>query len=272
MIDFTEEELQRYSRHILLQEVGAEGQERIRRGRVLVIGVGGLGAPVALYLAAAGGGTIGIADGDTVELSNLQRQVIHFTPDVGRNKVDSAGEKLRKINPHVRINTYHENLTVENILDIVREYDFIVDGTDNFPTKYLINDACVLASKPVTQGGILRFEGQIFTHLPGTACYRCLFGEPPPAGGSPSCSQAGVLGAIAGILGSIQAAETLKYLTGTGELLTDRLLTFDARTMEFHRIESCRQNDCPLCGIHPMIEELVSYGQPVCDLKPHRNP
>lgn len=152
MIDFTEEELQRYSRHILLQEVGAEGQERIRRGRVLVIGVGGLGSPVALYLAAAGVGTIGIADGDTVELSNLQRQVIHFTPDVGRNKVDSAGEKLRKINPHVRINTYHENLTVENILDIVREYDFIVDGTDNFPTKYLINDACVLASKPVTQG------------------------------------------------------------------------------------------------------------------------
>lgn len=187
MIDFTEEELQRYSRHILLQEVGAEGQERIRRGRVLVIGVGGLGSPVALYLAAAGVGTIGIADGDTVELSNLQRQVIHFTPDVGRNKVDSAGEKLRKINPHVRINTYHESLTVENILDIVREYDFIVDGTDNFPTKYLINDACVLASKPFTQGGILRFEGQIFTHLPGTACYRCLFGE-PPAGGSPSCS------------------------------------------------------------------------------------
>ena len=156
MIDFTEEEL-RYSRHILLQEVGAEGQERIRRGRVLVIGVGGLGSPVALYLAAAGVGTIGIADGDTVELSNLQRQVIHFTPDVGRNKVDSAGENLRKINPQVRINTYHESLTVENILDIVREYDFIVDGKDNFPTNYLINDACVLASKPFTHGGIQRF-------------------------------------------------------------------------------------------------------------------
>lgn len=271
MIDFTEEELQRYIQHILLQEVGAEGQERIRRGRVLVIGVGGLGSPVALYLAAAGVGTIGIADGDTVELSNLQLQVIHFTPDVGRNKVDSAGEKLRKINPHVRSTPIMRTLQWR-IFWISSENMTLSWTVRTISPPSIINDACVLASKPVTQGGILRFEGQIFTHLPGTACYRCLFGEPPPAGGSPSCSQAGVLGAIAGILGSIQAAETLKYLTGTGELLTDRLLIFDARTMEFHRIESCRQNDCPLCGIHPMIEELVSYGQPVCDLKPHRNP
>lgn len=271
MFDFTEEELQRYSRHILLQEVGVEGQEKIRRGRVLVIGAGGLGTPVALYLAAAGVGIIGIADGDTVELSNLQRQVIHFTPDVGRSKVDSAGEKLRKINPHVHVNTYHKNLTANNILDLVREYDFIVDGTDNFPAKYLINDACVMTGKPFTQGGILRFEGQVFTHLPGTACYRCLFGEPPLAGSVPSCSQAGILGAIAGILGSIQAAETLKYLTGTGELLTDRLLTFDARTMEFHRIDSSRQSDCPLCGMHPVIRDLAGYEQAACLLKPRQS-
>lgn len=266
MFDFTEEELQRYSRHILLQDVGVEGQERIRQGRVLIVGAGGLGAPVALYLAAAGVGTIGIVDGDVVDLSNLQRQVIHFTPDVGRPKVESAREKIRLINPNVRVETYREFLKADNAPDIIREYDFVVDGTDNFPVKFLINDACVMAGKPFSHGGILRFEGQTFTHLPGTACYRCLFNAPPPPGAVPTCSQAGVLGAIAGMLGTIQAAEVLKYLTGAGELLTDRLLTFNAKTMEFRRIETHRHDGCPLCGTHPTVTKLIDYEQAVCDL------
>lgn len=270
MFDFTEEELQRYSRHILLQEVGVEGQEKIREGKVLIVGAGGLGAPVALYLAAAGVGTIGIIDGDVVDPSNLQRQVIHFTPDVGRSKVDSAKEKINLVNPNVRVNTYKEFLMADNATDIIKEYDFVVDGTDNFPVKFLINDACVMAGKPFSHGGILRFEGQTFTHLPGTACYRCLFGFPPPAGAVPTCSQAGVLGAIAGMLGTIQAAETLKYLTGTGELLTDKLLTFNAKTMDFHKIETHRHAGCPLCGENPIVTTLVDHELPSCELK-HRD-
>lgn len=266
---FTEEEVQRYSRHILLQDVGVEGQEKIRRGSVLIVGAGGLGAPVAFYLAAAGIGTIGIADGDVVELSNLQRQVIHFTPDVGKHKAESAREKIKLLNPHVQVDVYKEFLTAGNALDIIRKYDFVVDGTDNFPAKYLINDACVLAGKPFSHGGILRFQGQTFTHLPGTACYRCLFDVPPPPGAVPTCSQAGVLGAVAGMLGTIQAAEVLKYLTGVGELLTDRLLTFDARSMDFHTIAIQRHDACPLCGTHPTVIGLADYEQPVCHLKPH---
>lgn len=236
MIDYSEEDLLRYSRHILLREVGVEGQERIRQGKVLIVGLGGLGSPVALYLAAAGVGTIGLVDGDVVDLSNLQRQVIHSTPDVGRLKVESAREKLLRLNPGVQVQIHADFLSAENALELIRPYDFIVDGTDNFPVKFLINDACVMAGKPFSHGGILRFEGQTFTHLPGTACYRCLFGAPPPAGEVPTCSQAGILGAIAGMLGTIQAAETLKYLAGVGELLTDQLLTFDAKTMDFHKI------------------------------------
>ena len=232
----------------------------------LIIGAGGLGAPVALYLAAAGVGTIGIVDGDVVDLSNLQRQVIHFTADVGVPKVESAKAKMLAINPNVKVNTYREFLMADNALDIISDYDFIVDGTDNFPVKFLINDACVKAGKPFSHGGILRFEGQTFTHLPGTACYRCLFKSPPPANAVPTCSQAGVLGAIAGMLGTIQAAETLKYLTGVGELLTDRLLTFNAKTMEFRKIKTRRQDNCPVCGNHPTITELIDYEQAVCDL------
>lgn len=269
MFDFTEEELLRYSRHILLQDVGVEGQEKIRQGRVLVVGAGGLGAPVALYLAAAGVGTIGIVDGDVVDLSNLQRQVIHFTKDVGTPKVESAREKILQLNPNVKVETYREFLMADNALDIIRGYDFIVDGTDNFPVKFLINDACVMAGKPFSHGGILRFEGQTFTHLPGTACYRCLFKAPPPAGAVPTCSQAGVLGAIAGMLGTIQAAETLKYLTGVGELLTDRLLTFNARTMDFRKVRTPRHDGCPLCGSHPTVTRLIDYEQAACDLKSH---
>ena len=266
MFDFTEEELNRYSRHILLKDVGVEGQKKIRQGKILIIGAGGLGAPVALYLAAAGVGTIGIVDGDVVDLSNLQRQVIHFTADVGVPKVESAKAKMLAINPNVKVNTYREFLMADNALDIISDYDFIVDGTDNFPVKFLINDACVKAGKPFSHGGILRFEGQTFTHLPGTACYRCLFKSPPPANAVPTCSQAGVLGAIVGMLGTIQAAETLKYLTGVGELLTDRLLTFNAKTMEFRKIKTRRQDNCPVCGNHPTITELIDYEQAVCDL------
>ena len=266
MYDFTEEELLRYSRHILLKDVGVEGQEKIRNGKVLVVGAGGLGAPVALYLAAAGVGTIGIVDGDVVDLSNLQRQVIHFTGDVGHPKVESARDKMLAINPNVKVNTIREFLMSDNALDIIKDYDFIVDGTDNFPVKFLINDACVMAGKPFSHGGILRFEGQTFTHLPGTACYRCLFKSPPPANAVPTCSQAGVLGAIAGMLGTIQAAETLKYLTGVGELLTNQLLTFNAKTMEFRKINTRRQASCAICGDNPTITELIDYEQAVCDL------
>ena len=266
MYDFTEEELLRYSRHILLKDVGVEGQEKIRNGKVLVVGAGGLGAPVALYLAAAGVGTIGIMDGDVVDLSNLQRQVIHFTGDVGHPKVESARDKMLAINPNVKVNTIREFLMSDNALDIIKDYDFIVDGTDNFPVKFLINDACVMAGKPFSHGGILRFEGQTFTHLPGTACYRCLFNSPPPANAVPTCSQAGVLGAIAGMLGTIQAAETLKYLTGVGELLTNKLLTFNAKTMDFRKINTRRQASCAICGDNPTITELIDYEQAVCDL------
>ena len=266
MYDFTEEELLRYSRHILLKDVGVEGQEKIRNGKVLVVGAGGLGAPVALYLAAAGVGTIGIVDGDVVDLSNLQRQVIHFTGDVGHPKVESARDKMPAINPNVKVNTIREFLMSDNALDIIKDYDFIVDGTDNFPVKFLINDACVMAGKPFSHGGILRFEGQTFTHLPGTACYRCLFKSPPPANAVPTCSQAGVLGAIAGMLGTIQAAETLKYLTGVGELLTNKLLTFNAKTMDFRKINTRRQASCAICGDNPTITELIDYEQAVCDL------
>ena len=266
MYDFTEEELLRYSRHILLKDVGVEGQEKIRNGKVLVVGAGGLGAPIALYLAAAGVGTIGIMDGDVVDLSNLQRQVIHFTGDVGHPKVESARDKMLAINPNVKVNTIREFLMSDNALDIIKDYDFIVDGTDNFPVKFLINDACVMAGKPFSHGGILRFEGQTFTHLPGTACYRCLFKSPPPANAVPTCSQAGVLGAIAGMLGTIQAAETLKYLTGVGELLTNKLLTFNAKTMDFRKINTRRQASCAICGDNPTITELIDYEQAVCDL------
>ncbi|MDR1602366.1 MAG: HesA/MoeB/ThiF family protein [Tannerella sp.] len=266
-MDFTAEQVERYSRHILLSDVGVEGQERISRGRALVVGAGGLGAPVLLYLAAAGVGTLGVIDGDTVDLSNLQRQVIHFTPDVGKPKVLSAKEKINRLNPDVNVVTHHSLFTADNAFDIIRDYDFVIDGTDNFPAKFLINDACVLAGKPFSHGGILRFDGQTFTHLPGTACYRCAFHSPPPPNAVPSCAQAGVLGAIAGMLGAIQAAEVLKFFTGAGELLTDRLLTFNARTMNFRTVSFKRNPSCPVCGAHPVITGLEESAQATCELK-----
>jgi molybdopterin/thiamine biosynthesis adenylyltransferase len=266
-MDFSEEQIARYRRHILLEEVGVEGQEKICRGRVLIIGAGGLGSPVALYLAAAGVGTIGIIDGDTVDVSNLQRQVIHFTEDVGKAKTLSAKEKINRLNPDVEVVTYQTVFTAANAFEIIRDYDFVVDATDNFPAKFLINDACVLAGKPFSHGGVLRFDGQAFTYKPGSACYRCLYHSPPPPNAVPSCSQAGILGAIAGMLGTLQAAETLKFLTGTGDLLTNRLLSFNAKTMEFRTLRFHPSEQCPVCGLHPTVTELADYEQATCNLK-----
>ena len=262
-----DDQIDRYSRHIILQDVGGKGQEKILASKVLIIGTGGLGAPAALSLAAAGVGTIGLFDGDRVDLSNLQRQVIHFTPDVGKPKVESAREKINAINPDVNVITYQDVVHSGNIIDLISQYDFILDGTDNFSAKFLINDACVMAKKPFSHGGILRFDGQALTYVPGNACYRCIFITPPPKNAVPTCSQAGVLGAIAGILGTIQATEALKFITGVGDLLTNRLLVFDAKKMNFRTVKVKRNPKCPVCGDHPSITELIDYEMPVCDLK-----
>lgn len=259
-MNLNEEQIERYSRHIILQEVGGDGQEKLLNGKVLIIGAGGLGAPVALYLAAAGVGYIGIIDADVVDISNLQRQVIHFTPDIGRPKVESAKEKMNQINPDVNVTTYYDLFTKDNALDILKGYDFVVDGTDSFPSKFLINDACVIARKPFSHGGILRFDGQTMTHVPGTASYRCVFKEPPPANAVPTCSQAGVFGAVAGMLGTIQAAEAIRYLTRVGELLTNRVLIFDALNMKFRTVKVKPSE----LGLTDFKE---SYDQPVCDLR-----
>jgi molybdopterin/thiamine biosynthesis adenylyltransferase len=267
MMDFSDQQLERYSRHILLQDVGVEGQERISNARVLIVGAGGLGSPVALYLAAAGVGTIGIADADTVDLSNLQRQIIHFTEDLGVPKVDSAAEKMKRLNPDVSIQTMNTRLTAENIAETVAGYDFVVDGTDSFPSKFLINDACTMAGIPFSHGGILRFTGQTMTIVPGkSACYRCVFKSPPPADLVPSCREAGVLGAIAGMLGTIQAAETLKFITGAGDLLTDAMLTFDALTMDFRKVRLKKNLKCALCGDEPTITTLRGEKQKECGI------
>ena len=267
-MEFTEEKMERYSRHILLKDVGVEGQIKIMESRVLIIGAGGLGAPAALYLAAAGVGTIGIVDFDRVDLSNLQRQVIHFTKDIGTEKVLSAAEKMQAINPDVSIKAIHEFVRAENILGILDGWDFVIDGTDNFASKFLINDACVMAAIPYSHGGILRFKGQTMTVVPGqSACYRCVFSAPPPKDLVPTCSQAGILGAVAGMLGTIQAAEALKHVIGIDGCLTDRLLTFNAMNMEFRNVAIRKREDCEICGDVPTIIELVDEEQQACDLK-----
>ncbi|HEY4788400.1 MAG TPA: molybdopterin-synthase adenylyltransferase MoeB [Bacteroidales bacterium] len=266
-MDFTESQIERYSRHIILQNVGVEGQQKILKGKVLIVGAGGLGSPAALYLAAAGVGTIGLIDGDVVDMTNLQRQVIHFTDDVNKPKVLSAKEKIAQLNPDVNVVTYQELLSTYNIFDIIKDYDIVIDGTDNFPTKFLVNDACVLAGKPFSHGGILRFEGQTFTYTRDNACYRCAFNSPPPPNAVPTCSQAGVLGSIAGMLGTIQATEVLKFFVGQGDLLTNRLLTFNALSMEFRNISFKRNPRCPICGEHPTITELQTYELPTCEIK-----
>ena len=264
MIEWSEENIRRYSRQILLPEIGVEGQERICEGRVLIVGAGGLGSPVAFYLAAAGVGTIGIVDADTVDLSNLSRQIIHFTENTGEEKIRSATEKIRRINPNVHTVPHTCFLDENNVLSLIADYDFIVDCTDNFQAKYLINDACVLSRKAFSIAGVLRFSVQVMTSVPGTACYRCLFPDMPSADDAPTCAEAGVLGSVVGIAGCIQATETLKYLTGTGNLLTDRLLTVNALTMEFRILQTECDAGCPVCGKHPSIRQPRAEYRPVC--------
>ena len=254
-------EVQRYSRHLILPQVERQGQQRLKAARVLVIGAGGLGSPVALYLAAAGIGTLGLVDFDVVDVSNLQRQLLHGTGDVGRLKLDSARDRLRDVNPHVHVETYPTRLTSANALEIIGEYDIIVDGTDNFATRYLTNDACVLLGKPNVYGSIFRFEGQasVFS-TPNGPCYRCLFPEPPPPGMVPSCAEGGVLGVLPGMIGTIQAAEALKLALGAGTTLAGRLLLVDALTMEFRTVKLRKDPSCPACGTR-VITELIDYDE-----------
>ena len=265
--EFNDEELERYSRHIILEDVGIEGQEKIMSAKVLIIGAGGLGSPIALYLAAAGVGEIGIVDGDVVDRSNLQRQVIHTTNDIGVPKAESAKAKMEAINPHVKVHVHKVMVDKDNILEIIAPYDFVIDGTDNFAAKFLINDACILANKPYSHGGILRFAGQTMTIKPReSACYACVFDRPPPAGLVPTCSTAGILGAVAGMLGTIQATEALKFIVGAGEPLYNKLLSFDAKTMNFRNLSFKKNPKCRVCGENG-IKELQDYEQQVCEMK-----
>ncbi len=267
-MSLTEQQIERYSRHIILEQVGGVGQEKLLSSKVLIVGAGGLGAPAGLYLAAAGIGTIGIVDGDNVDLSNLQRQIIHHTADVGTEKIKSAKSKMLAINPDVKVRTYHQWARAENIREIIRDYDFVIDGTDNFGAKFLVNDACYFEKIPFSHAGILRFVGQLITVLPGeSTCYRCIFDAPPPVDAVPSCSQAGVLGVLAGVIGSLQAAEAIKYLLGIGDLLTGTLLTYNALTMDFRKVRLNRNSDCRICGENPQITELKDEEQVACDLK-----
>lgn len=258
----------RYNRHLILDGFGKEGQLKLLQAKVLIVGAGGLGSPASLYLAAAGVGTIGLVDGDQVSLSNLQRQVIHATSDVGRAKVDSAAEKLKAINPEIDIVKHEIFLSEDNALDLIRPYDFVIDGTDNFATKYLVNDACVMLNKSFCMGGISRYAGQVMTHRPGTACYRCLFPEPPNIAEVETCSVVGVLGSIAGMLGTVQATEAIKCLAGVGEPLYNTLLTFDALTMNWQQFKFSKNETCALCGKYPSIKRLKEYAfQPCCNKK-----
>src|SRR5574340_1269041 len=259
-IELSQEEITRYSRHLIMPEVGIRGQRKLKAASVLLIGAGGLGSPLGMYLAAAGIGRIGLVDYDVVDTSNLQRQIIHGTKDVGRLKLDSAKERLADINPHIQIDTYHVPLTSDNALDILAPYDVIVDGTDNFPTRYLTNDACVLLGKPNVYGSIFRFEGQasVFDSRRGP-CYRCLFPEPPPPGLVPSCAEGGVLGVLPGTIGTIQATEALKVLLGIGEPLIGRLLLYDALSMSVEFVKLKRNPKCRVCGPEADIHELIDY-------------
>ena len=267
-MDLNEQQIERYSRQIILEEVGGAGQKKLLSSKVLIVGAGGLGAPAALYLAAGGIGEIGVVDYDKVDLTNLQRQIIHNTSDIGTEKVDSAKAKIQAINPDVTVQTYQSRVTAENISEIIRKYDFVIDGTDNFTSKFLINDACYFEKKAFSHAGILRFDGQLITVLPGeTTCYRCIFHSPPPAGVVPSCSEAGVLGVLAGVIGLLQATEAIKFLLGIGELLTNALLVYNALETSFCKVQLNRNPNCPLCGKNPQITELKDEEQVVCDLK-----
>ncbi len=259
-VELSNEEISRYSRHLIMPEVALEGQKKLKAAKVLTVGTGGLGSPLALYLAAAGVGTIGIVDFDVVDESNLQRQIIHGTSDVGRPKVQSAYDRLKDINPNVEVRVHEEALTSENALEIFEDYDVIVDGTDNFPTRYLVNDACVLLGKPNVYGSIFRFEGQasVFWAEEGP-CYRCLYPEPPPPGLVPSCAEGGVLGILPGAIGTIQATETVKLILGIGEPLVGRLMLYDALGMSFREMKLRKDPNCPVCGENPTVTELIDY-------------
>ncbi len=260
--ELSNEEVQRYSRHLIMPEVGVDGQRRLKAARVLCVGAGGLGSPAALYLAAAGVGTLGLVDFDNVDASNLQRQILHSTRDVGRSKLQSARDRLTGLNPDVNIQSHETALTSANALEIFRDYDVIVDGADNFPTRYLVNDACVLLRKPNAYGSIFRFEGQasVFATA-GGPCYRCLYPEPPPPGLVPSCAEGGVLGVLPGVIGTIQATEAIKLILGVGRTLVGRLMLYDALTMKFRELKLQRDPECPVCGDHPTVTKLIDYDQ-----------
>lgn len=261
-VTLSKEEILRYSRHLIMPEVGMEGQLKLKKASVLLVGTGGLGAPLGMYLAAAGIGRIGLVDFDVVDFTNLQRQVIHGTKDVGKKKLDSAIETMTDINPFVKLDRHETALSSENAMEIFRDYDIIVDGTDNFPTRYLVNDACVLMGKPNVYGSIFRFEGQatVFAY-PGGPCYRCLYPEPPPPGLVPSCAEGGVLGILPGIIGLVQATETVKLILGIGDTLVGRLMLYDALGMKFREMKLRRDPECPVCGDHPTVKALIDYVQ-----------
>ena len=257
---FREDQIERYSRQIILPEVGGAGQKKLLSAKVLIIGCGGLGSPCAYYLAGAGVGRLGLVDSDKADLSNLQRQILHFTRDVGRGKAESAKEKLNALNPDVDIVTHAVRLTSKNIMDVIKDYDIVIDGSDNFPTRYLVNDACVMAGKPLIHAGILKFEGQATVIIPKKGpCYRCLFPDPPPPGLVPSCQEAGILGVVAGIMGVVQATEALKCILGAGDILVGKLLVFDALKMNFRKLTIPRNGNCAVCGDNPTVKELVDY-------------
>ena len=268
-VQLSREEIKRYGRHLIMPEVGLEGQKKLKASSVLLIGAGGLGSPLGLYLAAAGVGRIGIVDFDVVDQSNLQRQVIHGSEFVGKPKLQSATERIHSLNPYVRVEPYEAQLTSANALDIVKNYDVVVDGTDNFPTRYLVNDACVILHKPNVYGSIFRFEGQVSVFDADRGpCYRCLYSEPPPPGLVPSCAEGGVLGVLPGIIGTLQASETIKVLLGIGEPLIGRLVLFDALKTEFRELKLRKNPECPMCGSHPTIRELIDY-EAFCGISPH---
>jgi sulfur-carrier protein adenylyltransferase/sulfurtransferase len=264
---FSPEQLKRYSRHFILPEVGEKGQAKLLESKVLLIGAGGLGSPAAFYLAAAGVGTLGIVDDDVVDMSNLQRQILHRNDRIGKPKVESARETLSALNPDVRIIGYQERLSSANVLDIIKDYDVIVDGCDNFPTRYLVNDACVMTGKPNVHGSIFQFEGQASVFYPHKGpCYRCLFPEPPPPGAAPSCQEAGVLGVLPGLVGTVQALETIKLLLGIGKPLIGRMVYFDTLSMEFRSHKLRKDENCPVCGAHPTVTKLIDYEE-FCGLR-----
>ena len=260
MIEFTDEQIERYSRHIMLPEVGGSGQQKMLEARVLLLGAGGLGSPAAYYLAAAGIGNLGIVDFDQVDLSNLQRQIIHSTERIGMLKTESAKKTIQALNPDVNVTLYNEKMDSSNIMNLIKDYDYVVDGSDNFPTRYLVNDACVMKNKTLIHGSIYRFEGQVTVFKPGDGpCYRCLYPEPPPPGMVPNCQEGGVLGVLAGVIGNLQVVEVLKLILGIGKPLVGKLLIYDALNTEFRNLRLRRDANCPMCGEKPTIKELVDY-------------